>query len=126
MNGIFAGALDYFSLSQINVVSWGILVLFFLTTVKVFLNSDIKLRHRLIAGGLFGILWIAARTCFGLYIQNVARINVLFGSLGSVCIVLLWIYYSSVALLYCVEFMYALHCGPYKIWDWESPYSKAG
>jgi hypothetical protein len=31
--------------------------------------------------------------------------------------VLLWIYYSSLALLYSVEFMYALHLGPYKVWE---------
>ncbi len=117
LSDLFTSALDLFSLSQINLVSWLILVLFFLTTVKLFLNIDIKRRHRLMAGALFGTLWIGARECFGLYIQNVSRINVLFGSLGSVCVVLLWIYYSSVALLYSVEFMYALHGGPYKIWD---------
>jgi len=116
---LYAQVLGLFSLSQVNLVSWLILILFFLTTVKIFLNTEIKLRHRLIAGALFGILWILARKCFGLYIQNVSRINVLFGSLGSVCIVLLWIYYSSVALLYSVEFMYILHGGPYKIWDKE-------
>ena len=113
---IYATALDYFSLPQINIVSWLILVLFFLTTAKIFLSTEIKLQHRLMAGALFGLLWIVARQCFGLYIQNVARINVLFGSLGSVCIVLLWIYYSSVALLFSVEYMYVLHCGPYRIW----------
>lgn len=120
LGDFFSSILDFFSSSQINLVSWIILVLFFLTTVKVFLNTRIKLRHRLNAGALFGFLWIAARTIFGLYIQHVARINVLFGSLGSVCIVLLWVFYSSVALLYSVEFMYALHCGPYKKWEWES------
>ena len=117
LSSLYTSALDLFSLSQTNLVSLLILVVFFLTTVKLFLNIEISRRHRLIAGILFGMLWIGARECFGLYIQNVSRINVLFGSLGSVCIVLLWIYYSSVALLYSVEFMYALHGGPYKIWD---------
>lgn len=117
LSDLYTSALDLFSLTQSNVASWLILVLFFLTTVKLFLNLDIKRRHRFMAGALFGVLWIGAREIFGLYIQNVTRINVLFGSLGSVCIVLLWIYYSSVALLYSVEFMYALHGGPYKIWD---------
>ena len=116
LSSLYARALDLFSLSQMNLVSGLILVLFFLTTVKLFLNIEIKRRHRLMAGALFGVLWIGARECFGLYIQNVSRINVLFGSLGSVCIILLWVYYSSVALLYSVEFMYALHGGPYKIW----------
>jgi membrane protein len=117
LNGLFTGALDLFSLSQINLVSLLILVLFFLISVRLFLNIEIKRRFRLVAGALFGVLWIGARECFGLYIQNVSRINVLFGSLGSVCIVLLWIYYSSLALLYSVEFMYALHLGPYKVWE---------
>jgi membrane protein len=117
LNSLYTGALDLFSLSQINLVSFLILVLFFLVTVRLFLNIEIKRRHRLMAGALFGVLWIGARECFGLYIQNVSRINVLFGSLGSVCIVLLWIYYSSVALLYSVAFMYALHGGPYKVWE---------
>ncbi len=117
INEMYTVALSYFSMPQFNVVSWLVLVLFFLTTAKLFLPARIKWRRRLIAAALFGLLWIFAREFFGLYIQNVARINVLFGSLGSVCIILLWIFYSSVALLYSVEFLYVLHCGPYKRWD---------
>jgi len=117
---IYVVALDYFSVPQFNVVSLLLMVLFFLATVKLFLSIRIKLHHRLIAAMLFGLLWILARKLFGLYIQNVARINVLYGSLGSVCILLLWIFYSSVALLYSVEFMYVLHCGPYKIWEHDT------
>ncbi len=116
INDIYAVVLEHISLPQVNLVSWCILVLFYLITVRVFLRAEIKLFHRIIAGALFGLLWLVARKFFGLYIQHVARINVLFGSLGSVCIILLWIFYSSVALLYSVEFMYALHCGPYKLW----------
>jgi len=119
LGDLYQSALDFFSLSQNNVVSWLILMLFFMTSARIFLPTDIKLRHRLMAGGLFGLLWLFARAGFGIYIQNVASINVLFGSLGSVCIIPLWIYYSSVALLYSVEFLYALHLGPYKTWDWE-------
>ena len=117
---IYIVSLDYFSVPQINLVSWVIMVLFFLATVSMFLTVRIKRRHRLIAGALFGLLWIVARKIFGLYVQNVARINVLYGSLGSVCILLLWIFYSAVALLFSVEFLYVLHCGPYKIWTHDA------
>lgn len=117
VNDIYTVALDYFTLPHTNVISWILLVLFFMVTVKVFLTVQIKLRHRLMAAGLFGLLWLFARQVFGLYIQHVSRINVLFGSLSSVCIILLWIFYSSVALLYTVEYMYVLHWGPYKIWN---------
>ena len=110
-------ALDYFTLPHTNVISWAILVLFFLVTVRIFLTVQIKLHHRLIAAGIFALFWLIAREIFGLYIQHVSRINVLFGSLSSVCIILLWIFYSSVALLYTVEFMYVLHWGPYKVWN---------
>ena len=54
---------------------------------------------------------------FGLYIRHVSSINVLFGSLSSVCIILLWTYYSSIALLYSVEYMYVLHRGPFRRWE---------
>jgi uncharacterized BrkB/YihY/UPF0761 family membrane protein len=116
---LHAVAIDYFTFNQINVVSALILVLFFLITVKLFLSIPIKLHHRLIAGLMFVLLWLFARQLFGYYIQHVSRINVLFGSLSSVCIILLWIYYSSLALLYSVSFMHVLHCGPYK--EWERP-----
>ena len=116
INEMYAVALNYFSMPQFNAVSFFILVLFFLVTAKLFLPAQIKWYHRFLSGALFGLLWIGAREAFGLYIQHVARINVLFGSLGSVCIVLLWVFYSSAALLYSVEFMYVLHCGPYRPW----------
>lgn len=117
IHNIYAIAIKYFTFNQSNLVSALILALFFLITVKLFLSTPIRRPHRLAACFLFVMLWIVARQLFGYYIQHVSRINVLFGSLSSVCIILLWIYYSSIALLYSVEYMYVLHCGPYKEWD---------
>jgi membrane protein len=88
-----------------------------MVTARLFLTVPIKRHHRLIGGGLFGMLWLLARELFGIYIQRITRFNVLFGSLSSVCIILLWIFYSAIALLYSVEFMYVLHCGRHKIWQ---------
>lgn len=116
--------LNYFTFNQINMVSGLILALFFLVTVKLFLSTRIERRHRLLAAFLFVSLWLLARLVFGYYIQHVSRINVLFGSLSSVCIILLWIFYSAIALLFSVEYMYVLHCGPYKVWD-NNPRKKA-
>ena len=117
LNDIYEVVLGYFSLPHINLVSVLLLILFYLITVRVFLVRKINLRHRLISACLFSLSWLVAREIFGYYIQHVTRINVLFGSLGSVCIILLWIFYSSIALLYSVEFMYVIHCGPFKLWD---------
>lgn len=117
IHDLYALVIDYFTFTQINLVSALILVLFFLITIKLFLALPIKLHHRLMAALMFVSLWLFARQLFGFYIQRVSRINVLFGSLSSVCIILLWIYYSSLAMLYSVSFMHVLHCGPYKEWD---------
>ncbi|MBW1957869.1 MAG: hypothetical protein JRF31_06980 [Deltaproteobacteria bacterium] len=40
--------------------------------------------------------------------------NLLYGSLSSVIVILLWIFYSSAALLYSVEVMYVLHSRQFK------------
>jgi membrane protein len=116
MHEFYIVAIHYFTLPPNNLLSWLILVLFFLVTVKIFLKVHIKQHHRLIAAALFGFFWLVAREIFGLYIHHISQINVLFGSLSSVCIILLWIFYSSLALLFTVEYMYVLHWGPYKVW----------
>jgi len=117
IHDIYATAIDYVTFNQYNIVSALILILFFLATARLFLSTPIKMHHRVAAAALFAWSWILARVVFGYYIQHVTRINVLFGSLSSVCIILLWVFYSSLALLYSVEYMYVLHGGPYKVWD---------
>ena len=88
-----------------------VLILFFLATVKIFLNVGVALRYRVVSAILFCCLWMAARGVFGLYIRHISRVNVVYGSLSSIVLILMWIFYSSVALLYSVEFMQVLHSG---------------
>ncbi|MCG6974218.1 MAG: YihY/virulence factor BrkB family protein [Desulfobacterales bacterium] len=105
-----------FHLSAIvtNVVSLIVLVIFFLATVKIFLNIKIRMKYRLLSAALFSILWIFARELFKLYLLHISRVNLLYGSLSSVILILLWIYYASAALLYSLEVMYVLHSGQFK------------
>jgi uncharacterized BrkB/YihY/UPF0761 family membrane protein len=124
VNGFYTRALDYVTVPHTNVISWLLLMVFFMVTARIFINVPIKLRHNLTAGAMFGLMWLVAREVFGLYIQHISRINVLFGSLSSVCIILLWIFYSSMALLYTVEFMYVLHCGPFRLWSENGKHKK--
>ena len=103
---------------QINGASVVVLVGFFLATVKLFLNVKIKLRHQLFAGLIFCFLWILARNFFGFYIQNITEFNILYGSLSSVILILMWIFYSSMALLFSIEVMHVLHCGNWQYRWW--------
>jgi membrane protein len=96
------------------VVSIAVLIIFFLVTVKIFLNIRIEMKYRLFSAVLFSALWIFARGLFKLYLFHISRVNLLYGSLSSVIVILLWIYYSSAALLYSVEVMHVLHSGQFK------------
>lgn len=97
-----------------SLVSVLVLMTFYLISVKLFLNVKIKLWHRLVSGIIFCLLWLLARKIFSLYIQHISGVNVLYGSLSSVILTLMWIFYSSLALLFSVEMMQVLHAGPYR------------
>jgi membrane protein len=105
---------SYLSSILTDVVSIAVLVIFFLATVKIFLNVKIQLKYRLFSATLFSGLWIFARGLFKLYLLHISRVNLLYGSLSSVIVILMWVYYSSAALLYSVEVMYVLHSGQFK------------
>lgn len=105
---------SYLSSILTDVVSIAVLIIFFLATVKIFLNINIQIKYRLFSAVLFSALWIFARGLFKLYLFHISRVNLLYGSLSSVIVILLWIYYSSAALLYSVEVMYVLHSGQFK------------
>ena len=105
---------NYLSSILTDVVSIVVLSIFFLVTVKIFLNIKIQMKHRLISAAFFSVLWILARRMFKLYLLHISRVNLLYGSLSSVIVILLWIFYSSAALLYSVEVMYVLHSGQFK------------
>ncbi|MEJ2728897.1 MAG: YhjD/YihY/BrkB family envelope integrity protein [Deltaproteobacteria bacterium] len=111
-------ALTAFTSHRINVLSVVVLIAFYLGTIKLFLNIKIHLRHRLVSALIFCSLWILARKLFSVYISHITEVNVLYGSLSSVIVILMWIFYSSLALLFSVEILHALHSGHYHYRQW--------
>ena len=103
---------------QINGASVLVMTGFFLVTVKLFLNVKIKLRYQILSGLIFCLLWILARNFFGFYVQNITEVNLLYGSLSSVILLLMWIFYSSMALLFSIEVLHVLHCGNWQYRWW--------
>ena len=102
----------------VSLMSAGIIILFYLATIKLFLNIRIKWRYRLISGIVFCMLWMVARKVFGVYIQHISEVNLLYGSLSSVIVILMWVFYSSMALLFSIEVMFVLHSGNLKYRWW--------
>lgn len=111
-------ALSYTKSQPINWLSVLVLVAFYLVSVKLFLNVKIKWRYQFLAGIIFCLLWIFARKFFGLYIRHISEVNLFYGSLSSVIVVLMWIFYSSIALLFSIEVMYVLHSGNWQYRWW--------
>ncbi len=118
VNQISQMALTAFTSHRINVLSVMVLIAFYLITIKLFLNIKIQLRHRLISAFVFCLLWIVARKLFSVYISHITEVNVLYGSLSSVIVILMWIFYSSMALLFSVEVLHSLHSGHYHYRRW--------
>ena len=118
LDHVYRMVLDSANSLQINGASVMVMVGFFLATVKLFLNVKIKLRHQILAGLIFCFLWILARNLFGYYVQNITEVNLLYGSLSSVILILMWIFYSSMALLYSIEVLYVLHRGNWQYRWW--------
>ena len=118
VNQISKLAFNAFTSHRLNLLSAMVLVAFYLVTIKLFLNVKIRLRHRLASAVVFCLLWILARKLFSLYISHITEVSLLYGSLSSVIVILMWIFYSSLTLLFSVELIYTLHSGHYHYRQW--------
>lgn len=81
----------------------------FLVVVRHFSKKAIKAKALIYGSMLFFILFMAARIAFNYYISHIARLDIIYGSLSSVMIGVIWIYYSTVIFLFCAEFVNVLN-----------------
>jgi membrane protein len=87
-------------------------IFFFWIATRIFLNVKVRISYIIISGSIFSLLWHTARTFFGVYIAHIARVNDLYGSLSSIILILIWIFYSAIVLLFAVEIMHVLSSRP--------------
>ena len=118
VNQVYKLAMPILTSHRLNLLSAVVLIVFYLVTVKLFLNVKIRFRHRLVSAIIFCLLWLIARKLFSLHISHITEVSVLYGSLSSVILILMWIFYSSLALLFSVEVLYNLHRGHYHYRQW--------
>ena len=59
----------------------------------------------LVSGGiLFFVLFSSARVAFAYYVSHIAKLDLVYGSLATLMVGIIWIYYSAVIFLYSAEF----------------------
>ena len=84
-------------------------IFFFWISIRIFLNVKVRISYIMISGCVFSLLWHSARSFFGFYIAHITRVFDLYGSLSSIILILIWIFYSALVLLFSVEIMHVLH-----------------
>ena len=87
---------------------------FFLTVGMFFLiykiipNKVVHFKSALQAALFTGLLWELAKHLFAWYVVHLAEYSIFYGSLSTVVIFVLWVYYSSTILILGGEFAYFL------------------
>jgi membrane protein len=94
---------EQFEIFWIKLGKWSILGALFLVIIAAFYRfGPAKRRHRIfISPGVWlaAILTISTSLLFSWYVNNFGNYNSLYGSLGTIMVVLLWIYFNCTMLL---------------------------
>jgi membrane protein len=80
----------------------------FFLTYKIIPNKRVHFKSALQAALFTGLLWELAKHLFGWYVVHLARYSIFYGSLSTLVIFVLWVYYSSTILVVGGEFAYFL------------------
>jgi membrane protein len=80
----------------------------FFLMYKVIPHTKVHFRSALQAALFAGLLWELAKHLFGWYVVHLAAYSIFYGSLSTVVIFVLWVYYSSMILFVGAEFAYFL------------------
>jgi membrane protein len=78
-----------------------LLLIFFAISFMYFLAPAKKQRFRFISAGgtLATLLFIATTLGFNYYVDNFAQYNALYGSIGTIIVIMMWLYLNSISLL---------------------------
>ena len=97
---ISSGQTYSFALSTI------IIVLFFWILINYF-TYGIKLSKKAVLCGalLFSFLWNLAKLLYNFYITEISNFSFIYGSAAWIITSILWVYYSALILLLCMEFI---------------------
>ncbi len=108
----FFGLSDYF-IRVWNTIRYpvpiGVMIIFFTVFYKFAPNKKLRLRD-VFWGALFTVVfWLVASLGFSYYINNFSNYSAIYGSLGGIVVVLLWLYISSIIIVLGAEVNVVLH-----------------
>jgi membrane protein len=71
-------------------------------------QNRVRWPHALLGGGMVSLLTEGAKQLFAWYVEEVANLKGIYGSLTAVVLFLIWVYYSSALLFLGAEWVYQL------------------
>jgi len=87
----------------LEIVKWIVLIAMFFFTISFiyYLGPAKASKFRFISAGssLATFLSVAASVGFNFYVQNFSKYNALYGSIGTLLIILIWIYFNAIIIL---------------------------
>lgn len=100
-------ALSRLSIDIISIVRWPVtyLALAFCAIGNYFIlpaidgHDKIKLKSVMPGTFFFSFFWILGSWCFSLYLSNLNAYNKVYGAIGAVAILMVWLYYTSLIIL---------------------------
>jgi membrane protein len=107
-----AGIAGYFGMGELfeavwNIVRWPIAILMLAVALALvyYFAPDVEQPFRWITpGGLIGLLlWVLVSVAFSYYVNNFGSYDATYGSIGAVIVLLLYLYISSIMVLFGAE-----------------------
>jgi len=86
-----------------HALPWLVTTVFFALVYKLIPTGRVAWRSALIGSAVFAVLMEIAKYVFAWYVSRYTRYNVIFGSLETVVILVLWVFYIATILLFCAE-----------------------
>ncbi len=90
----------------LNIIFHGLLLLFLFYVVP---HKRLSLFYSFLSALISGVLLWIARMGFNLYLDKFSQMNVIYGSLVFIPVLLIWIYISWLILLFGLELNYSFH-----------------
>ncbi len=100
-------ALSQLSIDIIGIVRWPVsyIALAFCAIGNYYIlpaiegNDKIKFKSALPGTLFFSLFWMIGSWCFSLYLSNLNAYNKVYGTIGAVAILMVWLYYTSLIVL---------------------------
>jgi membrane protein len=85
------------------ILPYLVLALALTAIYKIIPNTYISYRHAVAGGASCAFLFELAKHFFAWYIGRATQYSIVYGSLEAIVILVLWVFYSSIILLFCSE-----------------------